>query len=588
MWSLVERGTYRIDEIQKQRGWETIDKARHRLSEDAEWHEYSTKPPLTPTLIAGVYYVVKKTTGLSLYKRSKYTTRIILLFINVLPMVIALMLLSRMLLRHCENSIAGLLVLIAACFGTLLTPFLTTLNNHSIAATGVFFTIYFASRILIDGSRSSKHFALAGFFAMWTCCNELPAAIFGLTFFWLLFRVDRRRTLLAFAPAALVPLAGFFVTNYAATGSWKPLYMYYGTDRYVYTVDGVPSYWVNPKGLDANQEAPLTYLFHCVFGHHGILSLTPVFLLTVFSLLSPKSWKHPLRPFLMPAAFLTVVTLAFYLSRTQNYNYGGTSSGLRWAFWLIPFWLVAMVPLIERWAVVGRSRLFVGSLLVLSVGSTATALPNPWGHPWLYNVMRVEGLINYAVPPPKLGRDVGSWLVAWPDLTGERDVTVTYHDENLPHNTLSLVARRTNDADMLTIDAPHAGLRDVSVVVNSGALQAGSDASSFVEAEGFDPSEVIRFFNGLPVPKAFRVRRIQYLKTSLRTDAFECRHLSATVYQSSESRKYRCDIWMSDEVPFGTVAFQTTVSDMQTDAILGRQTWKITSIERSSVVEGID
>ena len=586
VWSLVERGTYRIDEIQTQRGWQTIDKARHRTSDSEDWHEYSTKPPLTPTLVAGVYYVVKKATGLSLYKRPEHTTRIILLIVNVAPMLIGLCLLSRLLLRHCENSLAGLLVLSTACFGTLLTPFLTTLNNHSIAATGVLFTIYFASRILVDGSRSTKHFALAGFFAMWTCCNELPAAIFGLTFFWLLFRIDKRRTLLAFAPAALIPLAGFFITNYAATGGWKPLYMYYGTDRYVYTVDGVPSYWTNPKGLDANQESPLLYLFHCVLGHHGILSLTPVFLLTVLSLISPKSWKHPLRPFLMPCVFLTVVTLGFYLSRTQNYNYGGTSSGLRWAFWLIPFWLIAMVPLVERWSIRSGLRVIAGTLVLVSVASAATALPNPWGHPWLYNVLRVEGLIDYSVPPPKLDRKVQSWLTSWPTLESDQTATVTFVDDNQPAQTLTLTAERTGDTNALIIVAPGLGIDRLRLAVDPTKIASGDSASDFVvDGDASENAIGVRLLNGLPVPKQFRVRRMQYVKTTQRTDAFECLHLSSTVYQSSVGRRYRCDLWINDDVPFGTVSFQTTVADLRSDEILSRQTWKIASIERSPVVE---
>ena len=65
-----------------------------------------------------------------------------------------------------------------------------------------------------------------------------------------------------------------------ATGDWKTFYAYYGTDKYKYVVDGVPSYWLHPAGLDANVESPLVYLLHCTFGHHGIFSLSPMFLLS--------------------------------------------------------------------------------------------------------------------------------------------------------------------------------------------------------------------------------------------------------------------------------------------------------------------
>lgn len=587
VWSLVERGTYHIDEIDKVPGWRTIDKARHRRSESDQWRTYSTKPPLTPTLVAGVYYLVRKATGLTLFKHTRETTRIILLIINVLPMVVAMCLLSRLLLRHCEDPGAGVLVLTIACFGTLLTPFLTTFNNHTIAATGVLITIYFASRILIDGSRSTKHFALCGFFAMWTCCNELPAAMFGLLFFWLLFRVDRKKTLAAFIPAALVPLAGFFITNYAATGGWKPLYTYYGTDRYVYTVDGVPSYWTDPKGLDANAESPLVYLMHCVIGHHGILSLTPVFLLSVIGIFSRKSWKHPVRPFLLPSALLTVGVLCFYLTRTKNYNYGGTSAGLRWAFWLIPFWIVALTPVVDRWWRRARTRTAVLVLFFGSTVSAATAIGNPWGHPWLYKYMKSQGLVRYSVAPPRLDRQLQSWLFTAPAVGPGELVTVTYKTDRIPAEKFSLAVARHGEELRLTIDAPSQGVPDYETSVDLEALEKGEEPNSYLRSAGGDPvihASAIRFLNGLPAATEFSPRHVRYLQTPLQTDAVKCVQASATVFQSGpDGRRHRCDVWVSEEVPFGTVRVQTTVVDNRTGGILDCKTWTIAAIQRTSI-----
>jgi len=55
VWSLAERGTYRIDEIDADPRWRTIDKVRYQRPGDSEPHYYSTKPPLLPTLVTGVY-----------------------------------------------------------------------------------------------------------------------------------------------------------------------------------------------------------------------------------------------------------------------------------------------------------------------------------------------------------------------------------------------------------------------------------------------------------------------------------------------------------------------------------------------------
>ena len=53
VWSLVEEGTYQIDTINDRSGWSSIDKVRHQD------HFYSSKPPLFPTMVAGLYWLIK-------------------------------------------------------------------------------------------------------------------------------------------------------------------------------------------------------------------------------------------------------------------------------------------------------------------------------------------------------------------------------------------------------------------------------------------------------------------------------------------------------------------------------------------------
>src|SRR6187200_3726957 len=57
VWSLVERGTYKIDEIRQHRGWDTIDKVK--IGD----HFYSSKPPLFSTMVAGGYWVLRNALG---------------------------------------------------------------------------------------------------------------------------------------------------------------------------------------------------------------------------------------------------------------------------------------------------------------------------------------------------------------------------------------------------------------------------------------------------------------------------------------------------------------------------------------------
>ena len=102
------------------------------------------------------------------------------------------------------------------------------------------------------------------------------------------------------------------------------------------------------------------------------------------------------------------------MSRTENYNYGGNTSGLRWTFWLIPFWLLALVPVLDAWADRRWFRWTVAGLLAASVCSAWTAVENPWRPAWLYTALQNAGWINDAEPPPPLPRPVSTWFATLP------------------------------------------------------------------------------------------------------------------------------------------------------------------------------
>lgn len=404
VWSLVERGTYQIDEIDSQRfqiegregrhGWGTIDKVKH------EDHFYSTKPPLFPTLVAGLYWTVKKTLGWEIYRDGwvdARVTRLILLLVNLVPTIVSLILLAAILERHAQSNLTRYLVLTTAAFATLLTPFLGILNNHTIGAYSAMFALYAAIRVIVDGQQKPRYFVLCGFWAAFTCCNELPAALFGLAAFGLMFRASRRQTLVWFVPAALVPLIGFFYTNYLATGGWKPFYLYYGTEKYNFVQNGRPSYWMDPKGIDKGGDSLIVYFFHCIIGHHGILSLTPMYFWTLLSWIRlGRCRQSRLRPAILLGLVLTACVLGFYLTRTGNYNYGGVSVALRWMLWLTPFWLISMVPLIDDFASRGWFRGLAVVVLLVSMFSAWYPRANAWQHPWLFQVMERAGWIDYS------------------------------------------------------------------------------------------------------------------------------------------------------------------------------------------------
>jgi hypothetical protein len=390
VWSLVERGTYEIDEIIRQPGWDTIDKVRFQHPTGAEEHFYSSKPPFLATLVAGLYWGLKRACGLDLFAQTHETVQIILLIVNWLPWVISLALLAALLERYASTDWSRLFVIVAAASATFLTTFLVTLNNHTVAACSVVFAIYPALGILIDGRRDWWSFVLAGFWGAFAVCCELPACAFGAALFAMLAWKAPRQTLLGFVPAALIPLAFFLYTNWLCTGGVTPFYASFGAEKdyYKYVFEGRPSYWMNPSPVDVPESSPLVYLLHCTIGHHGIISLSPIFLLSVagwFTLFRRDS--SPLRGVVLLSLVLTVWVLGFYLLQTKSYNYGGNTSGLRWAFWLTPLWLLGMVPALDAWGHRRAVQVFAAICLAVSVFSATYPRHNPWTPPWLKNVM---------------------------------------------------------------------------------------------------------------------------------------------------------------------------------------------------------
>ena len=89
------------------------------------------------------------------------------------------------------------------------------------------------------------------------------------------------------------------------------------------------------------------------------------------------------------------MVFAFYLTRTQSYNYGGFTSGPRWLFWLIPLWLIAIPPAADRLAGSKLGRLLCA--LLLGHFGPVGVLPgrNPWRHPWILNLMEFTGYLRY-------------------------------------------------------------------------------------------------------------------------------------------------------------------------------------------------
>lgn len=590
VWSLVERGTFQIDEIRQVPGWDSID----IIYDDG--HFYSTKPPLLTVIVAGVTWCVQRITGWSLEEQTQPVTAAVLLVVNIIPFTLSLLVLWKLLTRVSQTAWCRLFVLATASFATLATPFLMTLNNHTVAVVGVICSLYALERILSDESPRGWAFVLCGLSAGWVCANELPAAAFGLATFVLAVRKSIRQTILWYVPAALIPIIAFLATNVIATGSWKPTYANYGSSKYNFVVDGIPSYWSDPDGVDRNLDSPAVYFLHSTIGHHGIFSLTPLFLLALLGWIASGSVRNQaLKTLIRLGAVMSVIVIAFYMTRFDNYNYGGVSCSLRWALWLIPFWLLALVPVIDFGARYAVMRWLQVVLFGLSAMSAWLPIENPWQQPWLFKRMEAWKWIDYTRKPAPLPRTLWTWFLTVPDsgATAEDSPWLELTSANLDGSILRRRLAVQKQADhaqpgVIQIEVQEAADDKPLVTVRQFAIDVKrfSEGAPVIDCvrwlSDVSPEQKVSdltFIRGLPLKKEYRAGKIRYLSLPMRTDAFRCQTAAATVDFPVDDPlyQYRCDTWLCDELPFGVAQFEIRVTDIESGGLIRYEHWSVSN-----------
>lgn len=155
------------------------------------------------------------------------------------------------------------------------------------------------------------------------------------------------------------------------------------------------SYWLAGKqsGVDRGEPSMARYVFQTTLGHHGILSLTPFWFLSILGLLrlvrDPQPWRRWLG---IGIGIVTVVCLAFYWARpTIDRNYGGVNCCFRWSVWMIPLWFALAIEGLNGIGLGKAMRYAIIGLVAISLFSALGPWSNPWVHPWMYRWMEYYG-----------------------------------------------------------------------------------------------------------------------------------------------------------------------------------------------------
>lgn len=471
-------GKYEIDEIKEikapnsgRRIWYSIDMVRHQGA-DGKQHYYSSKPPLLPTIYAGVYMGFRRVSGLSLMKHTFAAVRWMLVLVNLLPLVLLWWICVHKAKSELGERTWSIIVLsLLAVFGTFLTTFVVTINNHLPGAVAIGVSLFCLDRIALEKRKSWFWFVLCGVSTSFATSCEFPALAWLIAVGGILLLIDWRRTALWYLPALLPVTIAFFATNYVAHGVLRPPYVHRSLGEKLFdlpvdaknlsdsdyselkkafasramsltkpqlrparhagylilwdeqlqkqftlqpTSEGVSvyqcddwydypnTYWIAGKktGVDLGEPSSWIYAFHCLIGHHGVFSLTPIWFVSLLGV-APAAWfsrkvlTDPRNLIKLMIVLTSAACIAFYLSRSlDDRNYGGVTSGLRWIFWLIPLWYWLAIDGIKRVQSFGARRL-VEFALALSIFSATWPWINPWTHPWIMQWWSSVGWVNY-------------------------------------------------------------------------------------------------------------------------------------------------------------------------------------------------
>ena len=238
--ALGDHDTYTLDlvlQAKNGRSWDTIDKVMH-WGRDSQPHFYSSKPTLLPTLLTWPYLGIKALTGWNLADNTFDVVRWMLLICQIFPLIIFFWVVGRIGDLVAESDWTRVFLMGCATFGTCITTFAITLNNHVPTVICVSLATLMLIRIWKGDTRHWAAWCLTGLTAALAAAFDLPASSFLAVAFALCLWRNPLYAVTGFVPPVLLVTAGFFATNYTAHHDWTPPYAHRGDGAVLTTISG--------------------------------------------------------------------------------------------------------------------------------------------------------------------------------------------------------------------------------------------------------------------------------------------------------------------------------------------------------------
>lgn len=332
-------------------------------------HFYSDKPPIL-SIYSSFFYAIFKAVGISFNNHFSLACYFMTLLVVGVMTCFGLVYFYRVMkLLQVDDRWANVVLVITGT-ATLLLPYSTVFNNHTVSGSLLIIGFYYLLRI----TESRTYAVLAGLAIALAGSIDINCFLFLIFFSFSL--VDKPwRIKLAFASTAASVLVVYFILNFYTSGSLVPpamnqsLWNYPGSAFDQNSLSGLANH--------ADFQDQLIYAFHMLMGRRGLLSYTPILVFSIFAfaaILRDQTCEH--RKEYLLIALGSVSYIALYILRSNNYS--GAAYGVRWYADLM---FLLCLPLAHIGESVRRSNLFRKAFLtitLLSVAISFIGLINPF------------------------------------------------------------------------------------------------------------------------------------------------------------------------------------------------------------------
>ncbi|MGC1308474.1 MAG: hypothetical protein WA885_14715 [Phormidesmis sp.] len=333
--SLVEHGSFIIDD------------SKFSITGDKYFfnnHFYSDKPPILALYAAPVYFVLKQL-GFTLTEHTRSTYYLLtLLSIGVLS-ALGLTVFKKILkdFFNASDEWADITTFVTGA-GTLILPYSLIFNNH--VPSGVLILLGFYFFLNFKKNSGLKNAAFSGLFFSLVGGIDITCFLF-IPFMLILFFRKSLQAGLTFGLSCLPAIALYLFLNLYTSGSLIPpamnasLWDYPGSKFGSETLSGL-----------ANHDGAADvwfYAYHMLLGNRGLISHTPILLLSIigilmlYSMLYEGNQKFRYRSAYSYMLLASLLYTASYVFRTTNYS--GWAFGVRWFASLMLIWCLPMTAL---------------------------------------------------------------------------------------------------------------------------------------------------------------------------------------------------------------------------------------------------